>query len=253
MHAYEGGSHGVFMAEPRVRTAVEVSMTNNVDPSAFVGEGVKLGTGNTVGPYAVLLGPCEIGNDNWIAPHAVVGTPGGHRDHPHPATWAGETGGLGVVIGDRNRIREHTKVAQGLLSGPTRIGSDCLVMSGAVIGDGAVLEDGIQISANVVVGGESRIWSRSYLGMGAMIRPHTLIGPLSLVCMGAVVLGDVGAAAKHLGNPATTVGANVSGLRHWGCGERAIATLHGYVAGTSGIPDGLPDDVSQLLARWDAR
>ncbi|MGW6718036.1 hypothetical protein [Streptomyces sp. NPDC054995] len=228
-------------------------MTNRVHSSAFVGENVRLGTGNTVGPYAVLLGPCTIGNDNWIAPHAVIGAPGGHRDYPHPATWAGETGGLGVVIGDRNRIREHTTIVQGLFSGPTRIGNNCLVLTGTTIGDGVVLEDDIQVSSNVTVGGESRVWSHSYIGMGAMIRPHTSIGPLSLVCMGAVVLDHVGAAAKHLGNPATAVGANVSGLRHRRCDESAIAALHAYVAGTSGIPEGLPDDVSQLLSRWAAR
>jgi UDP-N-acetylglucosamine acyltransferase len=231
-------------------------MTNRIHPTAVIGAGVELGEHNVVGPYSVLVGPCRIGDGNWIGPHVVVGTPAQERDAPHPVGWDGDavgSAGRGVVLGDRNRVREFTAIHQGTAR-PTRIGDDCRLLSGCHVGHDADIADDVTLADGVRVGGGTDVWSYADLGLGAVVHPGARIGPGALVGMGAAVRGEVSAFVVAVGAPTRTVGVHEAALRRRGCDDRQVAELVPFLTGGGELlPQDLPVGITDALKRWADR
>jgi UDP-N-acetylglucosamine acyltransferase len=228
-------------------------MTNRIHPTAVLGVGVELGVDNVVGPYCVLLGPCRIGDGNWIGPHVVLGTPAQDRAAPHPVGWAGESAGLGVVIGDRNRIREFVSVHQGTRR-PTTLGDDCYLLSGSHVAHDCVVGDDVTLACSAQVGAHTDVWSYANVGLGAVVHQHARIGPGAMVGMGAAVRGEVPAFVVSVGLPARTVGVNEVGLRRRGCDDRQVAELGPFLTGGGELlPKDLPVGIVDALKRWADR
>lgn len=210
-------------------------MGNRIHPTAVVGPGVELGDGNVVGPFTVLVGPCRIGDRNWIGPHVTIGTPAEHRDGPHPACWDGEQAGAGVLIGDRNRIREYVSIHQGIRR-PTRIGDDCYLLARSHAGHDVRIDDDVTLACAAQLGGHTHVWSHATVGMGALVHQRGRIGPGAMVAMGAAVRGDVPAFAVSVGDPARVAALNEVGLRRLGCAEPVIEAIRPVVAGRPHCP-----------------
>lgn len=114
-----------------------------VHPSAHVEPGAKIGPGCRIGPFcligaevtlaeavevkshAVLTGWTDIGAETVVFPFATLG------EVPQDLKFRGERTRL--VVGARNRIREHVTMNTGTEGGGgvTRVGDDCLIMAGA--------------------------------------------------------------------------------------------------------------------------
>ena len=114
-----------------------------IHPTALVEEGAQLGAGCIVGPFCVvgpqavlgervelkshvvIAGDTTIGDETVVFSFAVIG------EIPQDLKFRGEHSRL--VIGRRNRIREHVTMNPGTDGGGgvTRIGDDCLFMAGA--------------------------------------------------------------------------------------------------------------------------
>lgn len=91
-----------------------------------------------------------------------------------------DRGAIGsTVIWHRTKIDNLVHIAHNV-----RIGSDCQVVAGAVIGGSAVIGD------------------RVFIGMGALIKNKVRIGNDAIIGMGAVVTKDVPAGETWVGNPA---------------------------------------------------
>lgn len=91
-----------------------------------------------------------------------------------------DRGAIGdTVIGDGTKIDNHVHVAHNV-----RIGRDCIIVAGAVIGGSAVLGD------------------RVFVGINASIKNKVRIGDDAVIGMGAVVTKDVPAGETWVGNPA---------------------------------------------------
>ena len=122
---------------------MKVHGTAVIHPSACIEEGATIGPGCTVGPFA-LIGPevtlgarvlvkshavvtgwTEVGDDCTIWPFATVG------EVPQDLKFKGERTRL--TIGARCRIREGATLNTGTTGGGgiTRVGDDCLIMTGA--------------------------------------------------------------------------------------------------------------------------
>nr|WP_202507921.1 UDP-N-acetylglucosamine acyltransferase [Amycolatopsis rubida] len=242
---------------------VSPAAPNRIHPTAVVGEGVELGEGNVIGPYTVIVGPARIGDGNWIGPHVTIGTPGEDRGRPHPAAWEEtpigdpDQDGYGVVIGDRNRIREYVSVHQGTWR-TTTLGSDGYYLRGSHIAHDCLVGSGVTVASNVITGGHCHIWDGANLGMGTVLHQRVVIGPGAMVGMSSAVRREVGAFTIAVGNPARVTGVNVVGLSRRGLDETMIEALSPWLKGKGELPDDgladrLPGDLSTVVKAWDAR
>ncbi len=176
-----------------------VSPEARVHPSAVIEPGATIGPGCTIGPFAVIgpevtlhggvtvkshavvTGWTEIGPGTTVFPFATVG------EVPQDLKFRGEHTRL--VIGARCRIREGATMNTGTEGGGgvTRVGDDCLIMTGAHvghdarIGDRVILVNQVAIAGHcvlgddVIVGGLSGVHQWVRIGQGAIIGAVTMV------------------------------------------------------------------------------
>jgi UDP-N-acetylglucosamine acyltransferase len=222
---------------------------NRIHPTAIIGAGVELGSDNVIGPNVVIVGPCRIGDGNWIGPFSVFGTPAEFRGGPHPAGWDDELDGAGVVIGDRNIIREYVTVNQGTHEA-TRVGDDCYLLARSHLGHDASIGDGVTLTSVVQLAGHVQVGSWANIGMGTMVHQRCRIGPGAMVGMASAVRREVPPFTITVGNPARTTGVNTVGLARLGCSDEAVAAFGDYLKGVAGLPADLPARVAAELEAW---
>jgi sugar O-acyltransferase (sialic acid O-acetyltransferase NeuD family) len=70
------------------------------------------------------------------------------------------------------------------------IGNNCILWSGNHIGHHSIVKDHVFITSHVVVSGCCEIGEHSFFGVNATIRDETVIGPETLVGMGAIITKD---------------------------------------------------------------
>ncbi len=212
--------HPSALVEPGARVGAEC----RIGPFCLVGAEVALGRGVEVKSHAVITGRTEIGDGTTIFPFATVG------EIPQDLKFHGEDTSL--VIGARNRIREHVTINVGTEGGGgvTRIGDDCLLMAGAhvahdcQIGNKVILVNDAALAGHcvledeVIVGGLSGVHQFVRIGRGAMI------GAVTMVTADVIPHGLV-----H-GPRGTLDGLNLVGLKRRGAGRADIAALRDLVA-----------------------
>ncbi len=216
---------------------MSVASTATIHPTACVDEGAVIGAGVDVGPFAyigpeavigegclikshaVITGNTEIGPGCTIFSFAVIG------EIPQDLKFAGEKTKL--VIGARNRIREHVTINCGTEGGGgvTRVGDDCLIMAGAhvahdaqvgsrvVIVNSAAIAGHCVIEDDVIIGGLSGIHQWVRIGQGA------IIGAVSMVTRDVIPYGLVEASRGRL------EGLNLVGLKRKGVARSDITAL----------------------------
>ncbi|AWI83499.1 acyl-[acyl-carrier-protein]--UDP-N-acetylglucosamine O-acyltransferase [Alloyangia pacifica] len=202
-----------------------------VEPGAQIGEGCKIGPFCHVGPevvlaanvelksHVVVTGRTEIGEDTVIFPFAVIG------EIPQDLKFRGEKTKL--VIGKRNRIREHVTMNSGTEGGGgvTRVGDDGLFMAGchvahdAQVGDRVILVNNSALAGHcvieddVIVGGLSGVHQWVRIGRGA------IIGAVTMVTNDVIPYGLVQAPRGKLD------GLNLVGLKRRGVSRSDITAL----------------------------
>ncbi|WP_343078922.1 acyl-ACP--UDP-N-acetylglucosamine O-acyltransferase [Ostreiculturibacter nitratireducens] len=190
-----------------------------IGPFALIGPEVRLAAGVEVKSHAVVTGQTEIGEGTVVFPFAVLG------EVPQDLKFKGETTRL--VIGARNRIREHVTMNTGTAGGGgvTRVGDDGLFMAGChvahdcQIGDRVILVNGSAVAGHcvieddVIVGGMSGIHQWVRIGRGA------IIGAVTMVTADVIPHGLV------QGPRGSLDGLNLVGLKRRGVDKAEIAAL----------------------------
>jgi UDP-N-acetylglucosamine acyltransferase len=158
-----------------------------IDPTAIVGPFCVVGPEVTLGPdvelksHVVVTGRTTIGEGTVIFSFAVIG------EIPQDLKFKGEASEL--IIGKRNRIREHVTMNSGTSGGGgvTRVGDDCLFMAGchiahdAMVGDRCIIVNSVAIAGHcileddVIVGGLSGVHQFVRIGRGAIIGAVTMV------------------------------------------------------------------------------
>ncbi len=129
-----------------VESGAEIGPGCRIGPYAHIGPEVRLAEGVWVKSHAVVTGWTEIGPGTVIFPFAVVG------EIPQDLKYRGERTRL--IVGARCRIREAATLNTGTAGGGgvTRVGDDCLIMTGAHVGHDAELgSNGARPAACTVV------------------------------------------------------------------------------------------------------
>lgn len=86
------------------------------------------------------------------------------------------------------------------------IGNHVPIFAQAKIGHNSILEDHSYVATNAVVGAHVHVKKGAFLGMNCSLIENITIGEWAIVGMGAVVLKDVPAYTKVVGNPARIIG-----------------------------------------------
>ncbi|WP_147104566.1 acyl-ACP--UDP-N-acetylglucosamine O-acyltransferase [Tateyamaria sp. syn59] len=211
----DGGVHPSAVVEPGAR--IDPSAT--VGPFCVVGPDVAIGPDVTLKSHVVVTGQTEVGEGTTIFPFAVIG------EVPQDLKFKGEASRL--IIGKRNRIREHVTMNSGTEGGGgvTRIGDDGLFMAGchiahdAHVGNRVIVVNSAAVAGHcileddVIVGGLSGIHQFVRIGKGA------IIGAVTMVTNDVIPYGLVQAPRGDLD------GLNLVGLKRKGVARSDITAL----------------------------
>jgi UDP-N-acetylglucosamine acyltransferase len=212
----------------------------NIHPTAVIGRNVQLGDDVVVGPYCVVGDDVSIGAGTILETHVVIAARVriGRQNRLYPNCVIGacpQVLGLtpesplgGLVIGDRNTIRENTTIHPSKYKdGTTQIGSDNLFMINSHVGHDCVLEDRVVLSNCVQIGGHGRVETGVWIsGMSAA---HQFV-TLGRWCFSGGLAGltqDVPPFLIVSGHhPATVRAVNKRGLARAGLDEEQRERIH---------------------------
>lgn len=190
-----------------------------IGPFAVIGPEVTLGRAVEVKSHAVLTGWTEVGDETVIFPFASVG------EVPQDLKYRGERTRL--VIGRRCRIREGATLNTGTEGGGgiTRVGDDCLLMTGAhvghdaQIGDRVILVNQVAIAGHCVIGDDVIVGGLSGVHQWVRIGKGAIIGAVTMVTNDVMPYGLVQAPRGEL------EGLNLVGLKRRGVERSEITAL----------------------------
>jgi UDP-N-acetylglucosamine acyltransferase len=205
---------------------------------------------NSIHMSSIIYDGVKMGRDNWVAPYSVIGSPGEIRNNKLlPASECRTSLDVGVIIGDRNVIREFSTIQAGATS-PTKIGNDCYIMTKTHIAHDAVLKNGVTVSSSAVMGGHSIIGDNANVGLNSVLHQHTVIGDGVMIGMGSVLKGGVPPFMLGFGNPFRIMRVNSHLIEKLQLGKEINFLLNEAVKAKS--PTGLlqSDSLSFYLNRY---
>ena len=190
-----------------------------VGPFSLIGAEVTLGAGVEVKSHAVVTGWTEIGADCVIFPFACVG------EIPQDLKFAGERTRL--IVGARCRIREGATLNTGTAGGGgvTRVGDDCLLMTGAHVGHDAVLGDRVILANQVAIAGHCVIGDDVIIGGLSGIHQFVRIGRGAIIGAVTMVTNDVLPFGLVQGPRGILDGLNLVGLKRRGVDRADITAM----------------------------
>ena len=186
---------------------------------ALIGAEVVLGAGVEVKSHAVVTGWTEIGAATVIFPFACVG------EIPQDLKFRGERTQL--IVGARCRIREGATLNTGTEGGGgvTRIGDDCLLMTGAHVGHDAQLGDRVILANQVAVAGHCQIGDDVIIGGLSGIHQFVRIGRGAIIGAVTMVTNDVLPFGLVQGPRGDLEGLNLVGLKRRGVSRPDITAM----------------------------
>jgi UDP-N-acetylglucosamine acyltransferase len=189
-----------------------------------------------VGPYAVVEDGTVVGDRTELKAHVVVkrGTTLGADNSVHEGAVLGgepqdvsfEGGPTRLLIGDRNRIREHVTIHRSAKpDGATVVGSDCFLMACAHVAHDDRLGDGVILANNVALAGHVELGDRAFLSGGVVVHQFCRVGRLAMIGGNSKIVQDCLPFVTTDGVPGQACGLNVVGLRRAGVGSEARRAL----------------------------
>ena len=142
-----------------------------IGPNCVIEAGVTIGAGTVLDANVVVGGNVRMGRDNHLFSNCVIG------GAPQILGLNPDARFGGLVIGDRNKIREqvtiHPSIYEDLC---TKIGNDNLLMIGVHIGHDCVVEDKVVMSNYVQISGHCKIETGVWLSGMVVLHQFVTIG-----------------------------------------------------------------------------
>lgn len=213
--------HGSALVHPSayVEEGAEIGADCFVGPFALIGPEVVLQRGVTVKSHAIVTGWTEIGEDSVIFPFATVG------EVPQDLKFKGEHTRL--TVGARCRIREGATLNTGTEGGGglTRIGDDCLLMTGAHVGHDAQLGNRVILANQVAIAGHCQIGDDVIIGGLSGIHQFVRVGKGAIIGAVTMVTNDVLPYGLVQGPRGVLDGLNLVGLKRRGVERSDITAM----------------------------
>lgn len=209
----------------------DIHPTAIVDPSAALGDGVRIGPYATIGAHVVLAEGCtvmqhavveghtSVGAGTVIYPHACVGLPPQHLSYGGEATR--------LVVGRNNVIREHATLHTGTPKGGgvTTVGDHCLLMVNTHVAHDCTLGDRVIMANNAVMGGHVTIGDYATLGGNSAIQQFARVGRHAMMGGMSASEADIIPYGLVIGVREGLSGLNLIGLRRRGFTREQIQEL----------------------------
>lgn len=207
--------HAMAVVEPGAR----VGAGCEIGPFAVIGADVTLGAGAVVKSHAVVTGWTDIGDGTVIFPFACVG------EIPQDLKFKGERTRL--IVGARCRIREGATLNTGTEGGGgvTRVGDDCLLMTGSHVGHDAVLGNRVILANQVAIAGHCQLGDDVIVGGLSGIHQFVRIGRGAIIGAVTMVTNDVVPHGLVQGPRGELDGLNLVGLKRRGVERADIMAL----------------------------
>ena len=208
-----------------------------IHPSAIIEDGAQLGADVSIGPFCVvgpkavlgdrvelkshvvITGDTQIGADTVIFPFCCIG------EIPQDVKFKGEAAKL--VIGERNRIREHVTMNPGTEGGGgiTKIGDDGFFLAGSHVAHDAKVGDRVIIVNQSAVAGHCVIEDDVIIGGLCGIHQFVRIGQGAIIGALTMVTNDVIPHGLVQGPRGELDGLNLVGLKRRGVSRADISGL----------------------------
>ena len=213
-------SHGARIhPSAHIEPGAVIASGAEVGPFSLIGAEVTLGENVVVKSHAVVTGWTEIGDGTVIFPFATVG------EIPQDLKFKGERTRL--IVGARCRIREGATLNTGTAGGGgvTRVGDDCLLMTGAHVGHDAVLGNRIVLANQVAIAGHCIIGDDVIIGGLSGIHQFVRIGRGAIIGAVTMVTNDVVPFGLVQGPRGDLDGLNLVGLKRRGVDRADITAM----------------------------
>jgi UDP-N-acetylglucosamine acyltransferase len=175
----------------------------SVHPSAVIAAGAVVPGSCTVGPFCTIGPEVELGEDCRLISHVVLDgrTRIGARNTfypfcavgvaPQDLKYKGEPTAL--EVGDGNTIRECVTISRGTAGGGgvTRLGSDCLLMTGVHIGHDSQVGSHCILANCATLAGHVIIEDYATVGAFCPVHQHCIVGTYAFIGGGTIVTQDV--------------------------------------------------------------
>ncbi len=202
-----------------VESGAQIGQGVHIGPFCHVGPEAVLGDGVVLKSHVVVAGQTEVGEDTIVFPFACIG------EIPQDLKFKGEATRL--VVGKRNRIREHVTMNTGTEGGGgvTRVGDDGLFMAGChvahdcVVGDRVIIVNNAALAGHCVIEDEVIIGGLSGVHQWVRIGQGAIIGAVTMVTNDVIPHGLVQAPRGELD------GLNLIGLKRRGVARSDITAL----------------------------
>jgi UDP-N-acetylglucosamine acyltransferase len=202
-----------------IETGAVIGANVTIGPFCVVGPLVRLGPGVRLHSHVVVTGDTDIGDETEIFSFASIG------EIPQDKKFGGEQTRL--IVGKRNRIREHVTMNTGTAGGGglTRVGDDGLFMAGCHIAHDCCVGDRVIVVNNSAVAGHCVIEDEVIIGGLSGIHQFVRIGRGAIIGALSMVPNDVIPHGLVQGPRGELDGLNLVGLKRRGVDRADITAL----------------------------
>ena len=202
----------------QVSGGAEIGPEVEIGPFCVVEEDVKIGPRTRLEPHVYVKRWTTLGADNQISAGTVLGT------DPLDRGFSGERSYL--VIGDRNRIREHYTISRGTQpESVTTIGDDNYIMTSGHIAHNCKVGSGAVICSCALIAGYVEIEDQAFISGGVVVHQFSKIGRLAMIGGSTRVNKDAPPYFLYSDFNITPRGVNTVGLRRAGFTESEVSAL----------------------------
>ncbi|MEM7470157.1 MAG: acyl-ACP--UDP-N-acetylglucosamine O-acyltransferase [Pseudomonadota bacterium] len=202
-----------------IENGAQIDDTAKIGAFCTVGPNVVIGAGVELKSHVVVTGKTKIGAETVVFPFAVIG------EIPQDLKFDGEETRL--EIGARNRIREGVTMNTGTAGGGglTKVGDDCLFMTGAHVGHDAIVGNGVIMANQAALAGHCIIEDKVIIGGLAGIHQFVRIGRGAIIGAVTMVTNDVIPYGLVQSPRGELDGLNYVGLKRTGVARADITAL----------------------------